>query len=122
MNKEFKQNILHAIKHNTVRVTCLEDNHYTYTLFGKRNKVLMTVDCYDGVLPRISININGQHVANINHFAQTEEQLKDNYDITTIANRMFLKNAKQNGLIETTMDKKQFLLSKFLKENSIRRK
>ncbi len=118
MNNEFKQNILRSIKHNTVRVTCLEDNHYTYALFGKNDKILMVVDCYEGILPRINIEINNEHVTGLNHFAETEEQIKNNFDVTMIANRMFLKNAKQHGLIETTMNKKQLLLSKFLKENS----
>lgn len=124
MNKEFKQNILKAIKNNTVRVTYLDDTHYTFTLFGKKDKVLMTVDCYDDTIPRINIDINGEHVAHINHFAKTDEQLKDNYDVTMIANRMFLKNAQQSGrtVILTTMDRKQFLLSRFLQKNSIKRK
>ena len=81
MNKEFKQNILRAIKNNIVRVTYLSDSHYTYKLFGKNNKVLMVVDCYDGLLPRISIEINGKHAGHINHFAQTKSQMKDNFDI-----------------------------------------
>ena len=122
MNKEFKQNILESIKNNTVRVTCLDETHYTYTLFGKNDKVLMTVDCYDGTLPRIDIAINGEHVGHINHFAKTEKQIQNNYDITVIAERMFMKNAEQHGLIRTTMNKKQFLLSEFLKANSIKRK
>ena len=122
MNKEFKQNILRAIKNNIVRVTYLDDSHYTYKLFGKNNKVLMVVDCYDGFLPRIDIEINGKHVAHINHFARTESQIKDNFDVTMIANRMFLKNAEQNGLVLTTMDKQQLLLSNFLKENSLKRR
>lgn len=122
MNKEFKRNILNAIKNNTVRVTCLEGNHYTYTLFGENDKELITVDCYDGILPRINIEINGESVGHINHFARTEKQFKNNDDITIIANRMFIKNAEQYGLIRTTMNKKQFLLSQFLKENSKKRK
>ena len=82
----------------------------------------MVVDCYDGKLPRISIYVNGEEVAHINHFARTERQIQDNYDVSMIANRMFLKNAEQHGLIRTTMNKKQFLLSQFLKANSIKRK
>ena len=124
MNKEFKQNILKAIKNNNVRVTYLDDTHYTYTLFGKKDKALMTVDCYDGILPRISIYINGEPVGHINHFAKTDEEIKNNYDITMIANKMFMRNAEQNGLMVTltTMDRKQFLLSRFLQKNSIKRK
>lgn len=122
MNKEFKRNLLRAIQDNTVRVTYLSGSHYTYTLYGKNNKELMVVDCYDGNLPRISIYINGESVAHINHFARTEKQFKDNYDVSIIANRMFLKNAEQHGLIRTTMNKQQFLLSQFLKNNSIKRK
>ncbi len=121
MNKEFKQNILRAIQNNTVRVTFLSDNHYTYTLYGKNDKELMIVDCYDGTLPRISIYINGEHIGHINHFARTQRQFKNNYDISAIANKMFLKNAEQYGLIATTMTKQQLLLSKFLNEHSIKK-
>ena len=122
MNKEFKRNILNAINNNTVRVTYLDDTHYTYTLYGKNNHELMVVDCYDGILPRINIEINGEQVGHINHFARTTRQIRNNYDIAMIANKMFLKNAEQNGLIQTTMNKKQFLLSQFLQTNSIKRR
>lgn len=122
MNAEFKRNILNAIKNNTVRVTYLDGSHYTYTLYGKNNTVLMVVDCYDGYFPRISIDINGQHVGHINHLARTEKQFQNNYDISMIADRMFMKNAEQHGLVRTTMNKKQFLLSQFLTKNSIKRK
>lgn len=122
MNKEFKRNILNAINNNTVRVTYMDDTHYTYTLYGKNNHELMVVDCYDGILPRISIEINGEQVGHINHFAKTTRQIRNNYDIAMIANKMFLKNAEQNGLIQTTMNKKQFLLSQFLQTNSIKRR
>ena len=122
MNTEFKRNILNAIKNNTVRITYLDGSHYTYTLYGKGNIVLMVVDCYDGSFPRISIDINGQHVGHINHLARTEKQFQNNYDISMIANRMFFKNAEQHGLVRTTMNKKQFLLSQFLTKNSIKRK
>ena len=122
MNKEFKRNILRAIKNNTVRITYLDGSHYTYTLYGKNDKELMVIDCYDGIMPRISIYINGEHVGSINHFARTEKQFANNYDISVIAKRMFLKNAEQHGLVRTTMNKKQFLLSQFLKSNSQKRK
>lgn len=122
MNKEFKQNILDAIQNNTVRITYLSSSHYTYKLIGKEGKILIVVDCYDGNLPRISIDINDEHVGHINHFAKSERQFKNNYDISVIANRMFLKNAEQNGLVRTTMNKKQYLLSQFLKKNSKPRK
>ena len=113
MNKEFKRNILNAIKNNTVRVTHLDGLHYTYTLYGKDNKKLMIVDCYDGTLPRISIEINKQRVGHINHLARTDKQFANNYDVAMIANRMFMKNAEQHGLIRTTMNKKQFLFFLF---------
>ncbi len=122
MNKEFKRNLLNAIKNNIVRVTYLSGSHYTYTLFGKNNKELMVIDCHDGNLPRISIYVNGENVAHINHFARTKKQFQDNYDVSMIANRMFLKNAEQHGLVRTTMNKQQFLLSLFLKNNTTKRK
>ena len=122
MNKEFKRNILKAIENNTVRISYLSGTHYTYELIGKKGKVLMVVDCYDGILPRISIYINNESVGHINHFARTEKQFQDNYDISKIAQRMFMKNAEQHGLVRTSMNKKQFLLSQFLKSNSIKRK
>lgn len=121
MNKEFKQNILRAIKNNTVTITYLSGTHYTYELVGKNNVSLMVVDCYDGYLPRIDIYIDNKPVAHINHFAKTTKQLKNNYDVTVIANRMFLKNAEQHGLVRTTMNKQQFLLSRFLEKNSLKR-
>ena len=122
MNKEFKQNILRAIKNNIVHVTHFSDTHYTYTLFGKNNKKLMSVDCYDGKFPRIEIFVNGESVAHISHFARTKQQCQNNYDVTSIADRMFLKHAEQHGLIRTTMNKKQFLLSQFLQKNSLKGK
>lgn len=121
MNKEFKQNILHKIKTNRVEPTVYSDTHYEYNLFDRNNRLLMTVECFDGDFPRISISINGEHVAHINHFAQTEEQFKDNYDVAIIANRMFDKYAQQNGLVFTTMNEKEFRLSNFLKEFSQKR-
>ena len=122
MNKEFKRNILQAIENNTVRISYLSGSHYTYELIGKKGKTLMVVDCYDGDLPRIHIYINGKSVGHINHFARTEKQFKDNYDVSAIAQRMFLKNAEQHGLVRTSMNKQQFLLSQFLKRNSTKRK
>nr|MBQ0091385.1 hypothetical protein [Candidatus Enterousia merdequi] len=119
MNKEFKRNILNAIKNNSVHLRYLDESSYTYELLGKNDKVLMTVNCYDGIIPRISIEINGQNIGNLNHFARTEKQHKNNYDISMIANKMFLRYAEQRGYIQTSMNKKQFLLSQFLKKNSL---
>lgn len=81
----------------------------------------MTVECFDGDFPRISITIKGEHVAHINHFAQTEEQFEENYDVAIIANRMFDRYAEQNGLVKTTMNPKEFRLSNFLTEFSQKR-
>ena len=122
MNKEFKRNVLHAIKNNTVEPTEYSDTHYEYKLFGRKHRLLMSVECFDGEFPRISIKIKGETVANLNHFARTQEQFENNYDVAIIANRMFDKYAKQNGLIQTTMNQKEFHLSNFLKEFSQRRR
>ncbi len=122
MNKEFKRNILRAIKNNTVEATEYSDTHYEYKLFGHKHRLLMSVECFDGDLPRFTIKINGEYVASINHFARTAEQFENNYDVAIIANRMFDKFAQQHGLIQTTMNKKQFLLSQFLQTNSIKRR
>ena len=121
MNKEFKRNILQAIKNNTVEAIEYSDIHYEYKLFGRKHRLLMSVECFDGELPRFVIKIKGEHVAHINHFAQTEEQFRNNYDVAIIAERMFDKYAKQNGIVKTTMNEKEFHLSNFLKEFSQRR-
>ena len=122
MNKEFKRHILNAIKNNTVEATEYSDSHYEYKLFGRKHRLLMSVECFDGELPRFIIKINGEHVAHINHFARTEQQFENNYDVATIANRMFDKFAKQNGLVKTTMNSKEFKLSNFLQEFSQKRR
>ena len=122
MNKEFKRNILQAIKNNTVEAAEYSDTHYEYKLFGRKHRLLMSVECFDGEYPRISIIIKGEPVANINHFARTEEQFQNNYDVSIIASRIFDKFAQQNGLIKTTMNSKEYRLSKFLKEFSQRRR
>lgn len=122
MNKEFKRNILRTIKNNTVEATEYSDTHYEYKLFGRKHRLLMSVECFDGELPRFTIKIKGEHVAHINHFAQTEEQFENNYDVAIIANRMFDKFAKQNSLIKTTMNEKELRLSNFLYEFSQKRR
>ena len=122
MNKEFKQNILRAIKNNTVEVTEYSDTHYEYKLFGRKHRLLMSVECFDGEFPRIGIKIKGEYVTQINHLAHTAEQFENNYDVAIIANRMFDKFAKQNGLIKTTMNEQEFHLSNFLKEFSQNRR
>ena len=60
------------------------DNLYICATILTMNKELMTVDCYDCDFPRISIYINGQHVGNINHLVQTEEQIKNNKTYTIL--------------------------------------
>lgn len=123
MNKEFKRNILNAIKNNYVKVhESVDDGYYVYTLYGKNNRELMQVEMFDGPFPRATITINGERVAGVNHFARTPKQIQTNYDVFHIVNKMFDKYAEQNGLIKTSMNKKQFAWSMFLRENSIKKR
>ena len=121
MNKEFKQNILKAIKNNTVTISVCEEKYCVYELRGKDNILLMQIDYYESNFPRSVIYINGEAVAHLNHFARTRTQIKQNYDILHIANAMFQKYAEQKGLFATSMTKQEFLLSNFLRQHSQRK-
>jgi hypothetical protein len=121
MTHEILQDILYSIKHNTVKYTEFSEVHFMYELFGEKNKLLMSADVFNTEIPRATIKINNKHFAHINHFAQTEEQFMNNYYVWDIISHFAEKNAMQYGVLESHMTKKEIAISKFLRENSIRK-
>jgi hypothetical protein len=121
MNPDLKQDILYHIRHNFVKEIEFSDIHYIYKLYNKKGKCILSVEVFDTDFPRAILKIKKIYSTTINHFARTEEQFDNNYDIWQILSKLALKFSEQNGICHSTMNEHELKASKFL-HNSYTRK
>ena len=82
----------------------------------------MSVEVFDTDFPRATFKIGKKYSTCINHFAKTEEQFDNNYDIWQILSKLALKFSEQNGICPSTMTKHELKASKFLHNKYTRKR